>query len=725
MAIVGSSGVARRARFACVSAVVVLAAALFSASSGAVSTTRAKGVDVSNWQGAINWTKVAGAGYRFAIAKATESTTYEDSTYLANRSGSEAAGLSFGAYHFARPYGSSLAAVTASAVSQADYFLGFATPQPGELPPVLDLEATGALSARLLNAWTLAWAQEVYARLGVHPLIYSSPAFWQQYLADSPAVAAAGTPLWIAHWTSASAPWVPAQNWNGLGWTFWQWTNCVSVPGIGGCVDGDRMNGTSPASIAIAPYPEGTPTVGTPPSIVGIPEEGMVLSAVSGVWDGGKPLAFTRQWRRCDAAGDNCVDIPGATRIAYRPTTDDVGHSIRVVVAAANGTATRKASTPATVAISPAGTAPTARPTNLRAPAILGLLQVGQKLTTTVGTWTGSPTKFSYRWKRCDANGSHCAPIANATHPAYLTTPDDLDSTIAVVVTATGTGGSATAQPVKTAAVAAAPLPPLSVALQTVVRGVAGNVGAIDGRATATWQPGAVPVGLTVNLDSVDQDPAIGGSGVALHVPDLPITGFRWPVELAYPTPAPAGTVLGYSTDEKVFRTVPVLGLPSLPIGQSLGSYVADDGTTHVLTRAPLELALFTGGGWGDPTYTSPTGPDLTQETPVRTVARLADRSLLVLTRLTAASQTRLTATITSPMGKPVSILPLGSVFGSPLPAGPALRTVKAERDQPETIRVRLRLNARYLVAGKYTLRITAVDPWGRTSVKRFRFAIS
>src|SRR5438445_2962135 len=193
MAIVGFSGVVRRARFACVSAVVVLAAFLFSAASGAVSTTRAKGIDVSNWQGAINWTKVAGAGYRFAIAKATEATTYQDATYAANRSGSEAAGLSFGAYHFARPSGSSLAGVTASAVAQADHFLGFAAPQPGELPPVLDLEATGNLSARRLEAWTEAWTQEVYARLGVHPLIYSSPAFWQERLADSTGVPAAGT----------------------------------------------------------------------------------------------------------------------------------------------------------------------------------------------------------------------------------------------------------------------------------------------------------------------------------------------------------------------------------------------------------------------------------------------------------------------------------------------------------------------------------------------------
>jgi GH25 family lysozyme M1 (1,4-beta-N-acetylmuramidase) len=727
MAIVGFSGVVRRARLACVPAVVVLAAAsVFAGASGAaVSSTRAKGIDVSNWQHTINWTKVAGAGYKFAIAKATEATNYEDSTYAANRIGSEAAGLVFGAYHFARPSGLSLAGVTASAVAQADYFLAFATPQPGELPPVLDLEATGGLSARLLNAWTQAWAQEVYARLGVHPLIYSSPAFWGDYLADSTAVAAAGTPLWIAHWTSASQPWVPAQNWNGQGWTFWQWTDCVSVPGVAGCVDGDRMNGTRPASIAIAPYPQDAPAVSMPPSIVGPPEAGELLSAVPGIWNGGKPLAFAYQWRQCDAAGANCVDIAGATRESYRPTSNDVGHSLRVRVTAATGTATARATAPATVAVSPAGTPPSARPANVGAPVVSGAHQVGQKLTSTAGAWTGAPTKFTYRWQRCDSSGLNCVAIANARRSAYTTTPDDLGSTLAVVVTASGAGGSASAPAVKTAVIDAAPLPPLSTGSQTVVKGVAGNVGTTDGRATATWQPGAVPVGLTVGLDGVDPALGVAGSGVSLSVPGLPSTGFKWPVEVDYTAAADTDTVLGYSTDGTVFAAVPDIGVPTLPSGQTVGSYIAGDGTAHVLTRAPLDLSFFTAGAWGDPTYTSPTGPSLAQATPLRALVRAADRSVLVLTHLGVASQARLTASITSPTGSTVVILPRGSVFGSPLSAGRALASVQTERDRPGTVRVRLRLNDRRLAAGTYMLRVIAVDPWGRSSVLRFRFTLS
>ena len=726
MLTVGSSRVVRRTRLACLLAVVIVAATAFAGPSGAAAaSTRAKGIDVSNWNGTINWKRVAHAGYRFAIGKATEGTSFDDSTYLANRYASEAAGLAFGAYHFARPSGANIAAVTASAVAQADHFLGFAAPQPGELPPVLDLEETGNLSATLLQAWTEAWAQEVYARLGVHPIVYSSPVFWQERLADSTAIAAAGTPLWIAHWTSAKQPWIPAQNWNGLGWTFWQWTDCVAVPGVAHCVDGDRMNGASPASLEIAPYSQDAPTVATPPSIVGTPEAGKLLSAVPGVWNGGKPLAFTFQWRQCDAAGANCVDIAGATQETYQPTSDDVGHSLKVRVTAATATATAKANAPATVAVSPAGTPPTARPANVGAPIIQGMHQVGQKLTATAGNWTGSPTKFAYRWQRCDASGLNCAAIANARHAAYTATPDDLGDTLAVVVTAKGPGGSASANSVKTPMINAVPLPPLSTGSQKVARGVAGNVGTMDGNAIATWQPGAVKVGLTVNLDDADTSLGLAGSGVALSVPNLPTTGFKWPVEVDYTTPAPTQTVLGYSTDGTVFTAVPTLSLPALPSGEQLGAYTAEDGTTHVLTRSPLDLSLFTAGAWGDPTYTSPAGPALTEQTPLKVLPRASDRTVLVLMRLTATEQTRLTATITSPTGKIVSILPKGSVLGTRLPLGRPLRSAQVERDRPGAIRVRLRLNDRRLAAGTYTLRVAAVDPWGRTSVDRWRFTLA
>ena len=67
--------------------------------------TYAKGVDVSHWNGPIDWLSVTSASYRFAYSKATEGTTIADVTYPLNRA-AKSLGLRFGGYHFARPGGS-------------------------------------------------------------------------------------------------------------------------------------------------------------------------------------------------------------------------------------------------------------------------------------------------------------------------------------------------------------------------------------------------------------------------------------------------------------------------------------------------------------------------------------------------------------------------------------------------------------------------------------------
>jgi hypothetical protein len=85
---------------------------------------------------------------------------------------------------------------------------------------------------------------EVTAKIGIRPMIYTSPNFWAKYMGDTTALADAGyKTLWIAHW-GVSTPTVAAKNWGGHGWTFWQYTSSGTVPGISGRVDLDRYNGT-------------------------------------------------------------------------------------------------------------------------------------------------------------------------------------------------------------------------------------------------------------------------------------------------------------------------------------------------------------------------------------------------------------------------------------------------------------------------------------------------
>ena len=713
MTVVGAFSAVRHGRLALLAVVLAALAAAVFPGAPAAATRRATGIDVSNWQGSINWSKVAGAGYTFAFAKATEATNYTDPTYARNRSGSEGQGLAFGAYHFARPGGTSRATVTTSAVAQADYFVDVASPQPGELPPVLDLEVTGKLGPVLLELWAQTWLDEVYARTGVRGFVYTSPDFWKSKLGDSTAVAAAGYRLWIAHWTSGSAPTVPAQNWNGAGWTFWQWTNGSSVPGIGGRTDGDRMVGVNPHSVAIGPYPTGVPAAATEPALVGIPEAGKLLAARPGTWTGGKPVAFSYQWEQCDAAGANCVAIPAATGEVYRAAAIDVGHSLRAAVTATSSDGSATSVSEATVAVSPAGTPPSARPAAIVPPSISGTAQAGQILSASVGTWSGAPTTFAYRWRRCPASGS-CITIPHATGRAYTLTPDDIGFTIALVVTATGPGGAASATSAVTAAVVPAPLPPVSTGSQTAAQGVAGNVQTTDGRATVTWQPGAVPVGLTVAVDPADGGLAVDGTGVAVSADVLPASGFSWPLDVAYAQAQPPHTVLGYSTDGKVYVPVPQLGGPQLPQGSIVGSYVDGSGLLHVLTLQPVRLGLFLKGHWGDPRYTAPDGPALERHSKVHVVRR-RNRMVLVLTRLSAKSQTRLTAFVRARHGRRVSVVGKGSRLGPRLRGGHAYHVVKTERDRPGGIVVRLRLNGRKLQhRRRYVVRVFATDPWGR-----------
>lgn len=211
------------------------------------------GIDVSHWQEAIDWTQVAASGQRFAFAKATEGRTYVDPRYAANKAGAATVGIAFGAYHFARPDDSAN-----DAILEADHFVDVAQLVPGDLLPVLDIERTGGLSRAEVTTWILTWLGRVTERLGVRPMVYTSPNGWNQRTGDTTAVADAGyTVLWVAHW-GVDSPTVPAQDWAGNGWTFWQYTDCGTVPGIAGCVDMDVYDGTDLGPVTI-PSPDVTP----------------------------------------------------------------------------------------------------------------------------------------------------------------------------------------------------------------------------------------------------------------------------------------------------------------------------------------------------------------------------------------------------------------------------------------------------------------------------------
>lgn len=312
------------------------------------------GIDVSHWQndkGEIDWTQVAEAGYRFSFIKATERDTYVDAYYGVNRADANHAGLRIGAYHFARPNGSTDKAVRNDAVGEADHFLASGAPAPGDLYPVLDFEGElGGLNADRLQIWVRTWLNRVEAGTGVKPLIYTSPNTWKTRIDDTQEFALAGHGLWVAHYTDAESPMQFAGNWGGNGWSFWQYTSQGSVPGIKGNVD---LNHAKPGALKEFRIPV-PPTVKTEPQISGEAATGGTLTVSPGEWRGTKPITFSYQWKRC---GDSsCEAIAGATDPLYEVRRADHGKTLKAKVTATNEGGTAKA--PATTGVIGDGKAP-------------------------------------------------------------------------------------------------------------------------------------------------------------------------------------------------------------------------------------------------------------------------------------------------------------------------------------------------------------------------------
>ena len=198
------------------------------------------GVDVSHFQGPIDWAKVSADGVAFAFAKATDGLG-ADPTFATNWNGANAAGIFRGAYHFFRP--------KLPAIDQAKHFCDtVGSLGPGDLPPVLDVESIplrlgpgddwdSLLTADARQKVVMDWLAFVSDALQKTPILYTNRSFWQPKFGVPSTFAT--FPLWIAAY--ATAPSLPG-TWQR--WTFWQHTDHGQVSGIKGDVDMDRFNGS-------------------------------------------------------------------------------------------------------------------------------------------------------------------------------------------------------------------------------------------------------------------------------------------------------------------------------------------------------------------------------------------------------------------------------------------------------------------------------------------------
>lgn len=211
----------------------------------------ARGIDVSHFQGTIDWPAVAASGIVFAVIKATDGVEFSDPLFEANWRGSKAAGLKRAAYHFWRP--------ATDPEAQISRFLARALPDPGELPEALDVESTPARTLVPSDVGNLAACLDLIdTDAGRRPMIYTSAGQW--HALGNPSQFGQH-PLWIARY--AADPGVLPSGF--ARWHFWQHTQTGVVPGINAAVDLDVFSGT-PAELAqrfaFAPFMPIDPAIG-------------------------------------------------------------------------------------------------------------------------------------------------------------------------------------------------------------------------------------------------------------------------------------------------------------------------------------------------------------------------------------------------------------------------------------------------------------------------------
>lgn len=195
----------------------------------AAAEERLRGADVSHYSGAVDWDRVAEGGLDFVFLKASEGIDAPDPAFAAHWAEAKRVGIRRGAYHYfiAEDDGR----------QQAELFLSQLRLEPGDLPPVVDVESLSSGTVEQLRSNLARFVSWVWAETGLSPVIYTGPNFWREHLGGG----YANHPLWIAE-TGVAEPTVP-HDWRG--WHFWQYSENGSVEGVEKDVDlswfvGDR-----------------------------------------------------------------------------------------------------------------------------------------------------------------------------------------------------------------------------------------------------------------------------------------------------------------------------------------------------------------------------------------------------------------------------------------------------------------------------------------------------
>ena len=241
---------------------------------------------------------------------------------------------------------------------------------------------------------------------------------------------------------------------------------------------------------------------------------GDTVVTTNGSWVGNPAPSYAYQWQRCNSAGEDCVNISGATTPSYVLGGGDIGTRVRSVITAENtGGKGSSESTVSPLVVAQVIAAPSGTSLPMVTDTSSSNYYVGDTLSATHGGWSSTvPLTYSYQWERCSSFGLSCSPIAGATNSAYTLGISDNEAKLRVVVTATNSGGQSSASSMATFKVTTAPsspsppptplTPPVNLS-QPLVLGTPG-VGATLSANHGNWSSGS---GLTYSYQWLDCRP--------------------------------------------------------------------------------------------------------------------------------------------------------------------------------------------------------------------------
>lgn len=186
-----------------------------------------EGIDVSSWQGEIDFSQVKASGIEVVYIKSSEGFRSVDSYFEQNYANAKNAGLKVGFYHYVT------ARSVEDAVKQANFFVSTISGKNPDCKLAMDFESFGSLGREEINQIALTFMQTVKNVSGKDVIIYSD-----EYNANSTFESnLAIYPLWVAQY-EVSEPTV-REHWSN--WAGWQYTDRGEVPGISSYVDRDKF----------------------------------------------------------------------------------------------------------------------------------------------------------------------------------------------------------------------------------------------------------------------------------------------------------------------------------------------------------------------------------------------------------------------------------------------------------------------------------------------------